>query len=146
MGRLMSTNSGIVSFISGKKDALDRLAHVGVFLRRLAHDRGRVNRIFAVRDAGDVENGIEIFERVEAGVIAERAFGAKFVEIHVAFEHDLAGGGYFEVDGFAFHQIDGSAAQESGDQVFLDLGRRGNDRRKGHGRIGADGDRDLHLS
>ena len=43
-----------------------------------------------MRDAGDVEDGIEIFERVEAGVIAERTFGAQFVEIDVAFEDDLA--------------------------------------------------------
>ena len=113
MGRLMSTSSGIVSFISGKKDALDRLAHVGIFLRRLPHDRGRVDRILAVRDAGDVKDGIQIFERVEAGVIAERALAAKFVEMHVAFEHDLAGGGHFEVDGFALHQIDRALRGES---------------------------------
>ena len=98
-----------------------------------------------MRDAGDVEDGIEIFERVEAGVIAERAFAAKFVEIHVAFEHDLAGGRHFEVDGLALHQIDRRSAEKSGDQVFLDLGRRGNDGRKSHRRIGADGDRDFHL-
>ena len=96
-------------------------------------------------DAGDVENGIQIFERVETGVIAERALAAKFVEMHVAFEHDFAVGGHFKVDGLALHQVDRGSAEEAGDQVFLDLGRRGNDRRKSHGGFGADGDRDLHL-
>jgi hypothetical protein len=56
-----------------------------------------------VRDALNVEDRVEIFERVEAGVVSERAFGAEFVEIDVAFEDDLAGCGDFEVDGFAFY-------------------------------------------
>ena len=93
-----------------------------------------------------MKDGIKIFERVEAGVIAERTFGAQFIEIDIALEHDLARGGNFEIDGLALHQIDRRSAQESGDQVFLNLGRRRNDRRKSYGRIGADGDRNLHLS
>src|ERR1039457_1122786 len=133
-------------FHQRQKDALDRLTHVGVFLRGLADDCGRVDWIFAVRDAGDVEDGIKIFERVEAGVVAEWALAAKFVEIHVAFEDDFAGCGDFQVDGFTFHQIDGGSAEEAGDQVFLNLGRRRNDRGKRHGRFGADGDGDFHLA
>ena len=42
-----------------------------------------------MRDAGDVEDRILVFERVEAGVIAEGALGAEFVQIDVAFEDDL---------------------------------------------------------
>ena len=36
-----------------------------------------------------MEYRIEIFERVEAGVVAERAFAAEFVEMDVAFENNL---------------------------------------------------------
>ena len=97
-------------------------------------------------DAGDVEDGIEIFERVEAGVIAERALGAEFVEIDVAFENDFGVGGNFQVDGFALHQFDGLLAEEAGDQIFLDVGRRGNDGGESERGIGADGDGDLHLA
>src|SRR5208282_416853 len=39
----------------GQKHTLDGLTHVSVLLGRLAHDRGRVDRIFAVRNATDVE-------------------------------------------------------------------------------------------
>ena len=74
---LMSTSSGMVSFISGKKDALDRLAHVGIFLRRLADDGGCVNRIFPVGDARDMKDRVKIFERIEAGVVSEGTFAAE---------------------------------------------------------------------
>jgi hypothetical protein len=66
-------------------------------------------------NAGYVEDGIEIFEGVEAGVIAEGALGAEFVEVHVAFEDDFAGGGNLQIDCLAPDQFDGSGAKESGD-------------------------------
>ncbi len=50
----------------------NRFTHIGIFLRRLAHDRGRINRIFTVRDAAHVKYGIEIFQRIKASVVAER--------------------------------------------------------------------------
>jgi hypothetical protein len=62
-----------------------------------------------------VEHGIEVFERVEAGVVSEGAFGAEFVEIDVAFEDDLARGGDFEVYGLALDEFDRSGAEEAGD-------------------------------
>ena len=54
----MSTNLGDGQPHQRQEDALDRLAHLGVFLRRLADDGGRVDRVFAMRDAGDVEDRI----------------------------------------------------------------------------------------
>ena len=54
-------------------------------------------------DALHVEDRVEIFEGVEAGVVSEGTFGAEFVEVDVAFENDFAGGGDFEVDGFALY-------------------------------------------
>jgi hypothetical protein len=62
-----------------------------------------------------MEDRVEIFERVEAGVVAEGAFGAEFVEVDVAFEDDFAGGGDFEVDGFALDELDWRGAEEAGD-------------------------------
>ena len=56
-----------------------------------------------MRHAGDVKDGVLVFERVEAGVIAEGAFGAEFVQIHVAFENDLGMGWDFQIDGLALH-------------------------------------------
>ena len=49
----------------------------------------------------------------KTGVIAKRAFGAQFVEIDVAFEHDLARRWNLQVDGFTFHQFDRSRPQKS---------------------------------
>src|ERR1700687_290437 len=129
-----------------QEDALDCLAHVSVFLRRLADNRRRVNGIFPMRDAGNVKDGIKIFERVEAGVVAEGALAAKLVEIHIAFEDDFAGCWDLKVDGFTFHEIHGSAAQEAGDQVFLNFGWRRNDGGKSDGRFGTDGDGDFHFA
>ena len=60
-------------------------------------------------------------------MIAEGAFGAEFVEIDVAFEDDLGVGGNFQIDGLALHQFDRLLAQESGDDEFFDIGRRGHD-------------------
>jgi hypothetical protein len=62
-----------------------------------------------------MKDGVEIFERVEAGVVAEGAFGAEFVEVDVAFEDDFAGGGDFEVYGFALDKFDRGGAEEAGD-------------------------------
>ena len=61
-----------------------------------------------------MQDRVEVFERVETGVVAEGALGAEFVEVDVAFENDFAGGGDFEIDGFAFDQFDGSGAEEAG--------------------------------
>src|SRR5581483_2226020 len=72
-----------------QKDALDRLAHVGVFHGRLTDDGGRVDWVLAMRDAGDVEDGIEVFGGVKAGVVPKGAFHAELVELDVAFEHNL---------------------------------------------------------
>ena len=123
----MSTNLGDRELHEREENALDGFAHPGVFHGRLADDGGGVDGIFAVGDAGDVEDGIEIFERVEAGVVAEGAFAAEFVEIDVAFENDLRVGGNFEVHGLALHQLDRLLAEEAGDEIFLDVGRGGDD-------------------
>src|ERR1051326_8431421 len=110
-----------------QEDAFDRLAHVSVFLRRLADNGRSINGIFAMRDATQMKDRVEIFQRVEAGVIAEGPFAAEFVEVNVAFENDFAAGGNFEIHGFALDEIDRAAAQEAGNQVFLNLRRCGND-------------------
>src|SRR5579863_85270 len=129
-----------------QENTLDRLAHVGIFLRRLADDGSRVNGIFAVRDAGDVEDRIEIFKRIETGMVAERSFGTKFIEMYVPFEHDFTGCRNFEIDGLTLDEINGGAAQKTGDEILLDLWGSRNDGRKSHSRVGADGHGDFHLS
>jgi hypothetical protein len=128
-----------------QEDALDGLAHPGVFHRRLADDGGGVDGVFAMGDAGDVEDRILVLHGVEAGVVAEGAFGAQLAEFDVAFEDDLGVGRDFEIDGFALHDLDRLAAQEAGDQILLDIRRRGNDGGECRGRVGADGYGDLHA-
>ena len=130
----------------GQENALDGLAHPSIFLRRLADHGGRVNRILPVSDAGDVEDGIFVFERVEAGVISEGALGAEFIEVDVAFKDDFGVGGNFKIDGLALYEFDGLLTEESGDDVFLDIGRGWDDGGEGQGRVGADGNGDLHLA
>ena len=127
----------------GQKDALHGLAHPRIFHRRLAHDRRRINGILAMRDAGEVKDRVLIRHRVEAGVVAEGTFAAQLAQFDVAFEHDLGVRRNFEIDGFALHNLDGLAAQESGDHELLDFRRRRHDGRKRGRRIGADGHRNF---
>src|SRR5258708_16797240 len=98
-----------------KKNAFDRFAHIGVFHGRLANDGGGIDRIFAMRDAGQVEYGVKIFEGIETGVIAEGTFGTEFVDIDVAFEDDFAAGGDFKGYRLTLHEFNGGGAEESGD-------------------------------
>ena len=72
-------------------------------MRRLAYDGRGVDRILSMRDTGYVEDGVFVFERVEAGVIAERALGAQFVQIDVAFEDDFGIGWDFELNRLALY-------------------------------------------
>ena len=51
-----------------------RAAHVEIFHRRDNNNRSGINGVFAVRDGGDVKDGIRLGQRVIAGVVAERAF------------------------------------------------------------------------
>ena len=83
-----------------QEDALDGLAHVEILHGRRADDGGRVDRILAMRDAGDVEDRVVVVERIEAGVIAEGAFAAQLAQFDVAFEDDLAVGGHFQIATF----------------------------------------------
>ena len=46
---------------------------------------------------------VEVFQRVETSVIAERAFAAEFIEVDVALENDLRAGWNFEIHGLALH-------------------------------------------
>ena len=57
-----------------QENALDGLAHVEILHGRRADDGGGVDRVLALRDAGDVEHRVFVGQRIEAGVIAERAF------------------------------------------------------------------------
>jgi len=60
-----------------------------------------VDRILTVSNAGNVKHGVKVFQGIKTSVIAERTFGPKFVQAHIAFEDDLCIGGNFQVDGFA---------------------------------------------
>ena len=129
-----------------QENALDRLPHPGIFLWRLADDGRRIDRIFAMRHAGDVEDGILVFERVKASVIAERPFGAELVQIHVALQNNLGIGRNLQIDGLAFHQLDWLLPQESGDDEFFYVWRRWDDCGKSERRIGANRYRHIHFA
>ena len=79
-------------------------------------------------------------------MIAERAFGAHFVERDVAFENDFGVRGNFEGVGFALHHFHRLAAQKSREHHFVEIGR--NRQHAGERRrwIGADRDGDGNFS
>ena len=86
--------------MSGRKMRSTALPIQASSMGGLPDDGGGVDGVFAVGDAGDVEDGVLVLHGVEAGVVAEGAFGAEFAELHVALEDVLGVGGDFEVDGF----------------------------------------------
>ena len=92
------------------------------------------------------KTGILVLHGVEAGVVAKRSLGAELVEIHVAFEHDLRMRRHFEIHRLALHQLHRLAPQEAGDDVLLNLRRRGHDRGERRCRIGPDRNCDLQPS
>jgi hypothetical protein len=63
-----------------------------------------------MRDALDMEDRVEILERVEAGVIAKRPLGLQFTNVDISFEHDLSVGRNLQVAGLAFDHLDRLAA------------------------------------
>ena len=67
-----------------QENALHSFAHPAILHWRFSHDGGGIDWIFSVRDAGEMKNRIEIFERIEAGMIAERAFRTELIKMDVA--------------------------------------------------------------
>ncbi len=128
-----------------QKDALHGLAHPCVFHGGLAHHGGGKNRVLAVRDRGQVEDRILVGHGVEAGVVAEGTFGAEFADLDVALQHVLGMRGYLQIHSLALHQFQRRLAQEAGNQVLLNLRRRGYDGAEGRRGIRADGDCNLHA-
>jgi hypothetical protein len=67
---------------------------VKVFHRRNADDGGGIDCVFAVRDGGEVEDGIRLGQRIIAGVVAERAFVVqRLAWVNVAFDDEVGVGG-----------------------------------------------------
>ena len=84
---------GEVHLEDGQKEFHGRAADVEVFHRRDADNGGGINGVFAVRDGGDVEDGIRLGQGVVAGVIAERAFIAqRLSRVNVAFDDEVGVG------------------------------------------------------
>ena len=71
---------------------------------------------------------------------------AQFVDIHVTFKNNFGIGGNFEIHRLALHQLNWFLPKKSGDQIFLYIGRRGNDGRKCKRRIGSYGNCNFHFA
>ena len=128
-----------------QEDSFDCLAHPTIFHGRLADNRRGIDGILAMRDAGHVEDRVLVLQGVKPGVISKGTLRAQLVQMNVSFEDDFGGGRNFQVQGFAFHQLDRLLPQEPRNQVFLDIGWRRHDRRKRNCRISSNCHRDFHL-
>lgn len=112
-----------------QEDALRGLAHVAVLHGRRPHQRGGIDGVFPVRDGGDVEDGVVVRQGVIPGVVAEGAFAATFVGLHISLEHELTFSGDLQIHGLALHQLHGRLAQEPREKELVHL--VGNRRRGG---------------
>jgi hypothetical protein len=79
--------------------------------------------------------------RVEAGVIAERAFHSVLVRIDVAFDHDFGIGRRFDGLRHAPHELHRLAAQIARQQILVDVGRQRRGGAPHRRRISAEDDR-----
>src|SRR5205823_4539459 len=70
-----------------QENALHSFAHPTVFHRRFAHDGGGIDWILSMSDAAEMKNRIEVFQRIEAGMVAKRPFSTQLIEMDVAFEN-----------------------------------------------------------
>src|SRR4030095_4854985 len=78
---------GEIHLEDGQEKFHGSAADIEVFHRRHADDGGGIDGVFALRDGGDVEDGIRLGQGVVAGVVAERAFVAeRFGRVNVAFD------------------------------------------------------------
>ena len=82
---------------------------------------------------------------VDAGVIAERPFGAQVGVVDVAFEHELGARRNLEVDRSRLDQFDRLAAQEPGERELIEHRRQRRGCGVGQHRIAADRDGNRNL-
>ena len=136
---------GKVHLEDGQEEFHRRAADVEVFHRRDADDGRGIHSILAVRDRGDVKNGIRLGQRVVAGVVAERAFVAeRFLGVDVAFDDEVGVGGNFEVVSLALHQLHGFFSQVASEQKLIEtIGQRCGGSEGKH-RVAADENADGH--
>ena len=106
-------------------DALAGPPHVVVLGGRPAHHGGRIDGVLSVSDRLDVEHGVVVFERVVAGVVAERPLRPELPRNHIPFEDDLGLSGDFEVVRLALDQFDGFVTDEARGDELVDIGGQG---------------------
>ena len=99
-----------------------------------------------MRDAGDVEDWILAFQRIEARVVAERPFCAELVQIHVSLQNDLRVCGNLQAAGCAGHHLHRLAPQESRKHHLVKIWRNGEHARQAGDWVGANRRRDFNLS
>ena len=77
----------------GRRPGEGRAADVEILHWRNADDGGGIDGVFAMREGGDVKDGIRLGQRVIAGVVAERAFFAqRLARVNVAFDDEVGVG------------------------------------------------------
>ena len=120
-------------------------ADVEVLHRGQAHDRRRIDGVPPVRDGGEVEDRVEVRQRIITGVVAKRPLLAqRFLGVHVALEHDVRVGGNFEIVGKALDQGDRFAAEITREQEFIQpVRQRGGGAKREH-RVAAQEHRHRH--
>ena len=87
---------------------------------------GRKSRsgVSPLSDAGDVESGVVVRERVVAGVVAERPFADPGrLGIDPPLDHDVGLCGNLEVYGGGAHHGNGFSPEETGQEVLVDARR-----------------------
>src|ERR1051326_137870 len=97
-------------------------------------------------NAGQMQDRIEVFKRIKPSVIAKRAFSAKLIQINVTLKNNFRIRRNFEVDSFAFHQLNRLLPKEPSNDVFLNIRRRRHNRRKSKRRISPNSNRNARLS
>ncbi len=124
-----------------QEDPLGGLAQAVILLRRLRRDDRVVNRVLAHGHALDVQHRERLDRGVVTGVVTERALRHPLPRLQIALQDHLRVRRDLQRDGHAVDHLDPLAAEETGEQVLVDVAGQWGARGVADHRVGADRDR-----
>lgn len=111
-----------------------------------ADDGGWVGGISSVGDGRDMEHGVGLGQGVESGVIPERTLLSwGFGGVYIALDDDVGIGWHFQVDGFAFYEVDRFPSEVAGEKEFVQAVGQGGGGAEGEDGVAAEDDGDGHA-
>jgi len=129
----------------GGEDPPGSLANPGILHGGHPHDGGRIDRIAAMGDAGDMKTGIEIGQGVKTGMVTEGPFPNQlFRRIYIPFDHKIGIFGDPQFIGKALDEPDLFFTEKARQKILVHIFRHGGRSRIDIGGVAPEGHRHGH--